>query len=831
MSSQTHKQPKAQQINPRLAAIEAFSAVAALVPVVLLAPESYEAATADFGEYVALGLCLFISLGYSTRVSSLETSAPHTLLPIIMAISTVYGQWQETAPIVILIGLICLSISYGSFMLGSLHTFSAMLGAIPATFIFSDHMSLISGSNTLAFSRSAVQSLIGQAAVPILLSILGARIIAAVADTLISLAIGNPLRTQWTEYCFTRVIVLTIGDIALLIALPILFLASSASPGFWSAPGIPVLVTALYAIAVCACGLLSASRSARRKFSCLAGVQSSIDRFLSNPEQTALHLMRRGLRGFTCSIVPADENISHGWKARRSSGIVKYADTPFCLVAERNVMQRPFTPSDRLVLDSIANIVNECLRVQHDAERLGEFDETDLLTGALNYRSFIAYLQKLSKGRDVKSLAIIYIDIDRFKRINDKYGHIIGNKILHLIANRIRETLSSDSIVARVGGDEFAVSLTNYDSREDIDALAASIRDAVSVPAETEAGIVSVAVSTGISIAENRDDFDSLLSDANTRLYRSRMAQNQVDQAPGEITSPEPSDDDGDIPAISASATVANAIETDTIYTVYQPIVDITDKQIVSLDAQVRIKDPQYGRLPLPFIISEASRMGMSSALALDVLGQAMKDLDRFRSICPNLNHLRMNLTSSEILDPEFLAQVEQLNIIHPDTKLGFDIDEESLRTLSDELLNGFETFSDMPNVTLGLGHIGTGFSELRTLTQIPVNTMKVSRNLISDTHNDKTVEIIRKLVSFGKEVGIATIFDGVDSQEQSEYVKKLGGRFAQGAFYGNPVTGPELRMRMDSMGLSLNGSQTTPESEPVQERLLRFDPSVNQIP
>lgn len=223
--------------------------------------------------------------------------------------------------------------------------------------------------------------------------------------------------------------------------------------------------------------------------------------------------------------------------------------------------------------------------------------------------------------------------------------------------------------------------------------------------------------------------------------------------------------------------------------------------------------------------------MGMSSALALDVLGQAMKDLDRFRSICPNLNHLRMNLTSSEILDPEFLAQVEQLNIIHPDTKLGFDIDEESLRTLSDELLNGFETFSDMPNVTLGLGHIGTSFSELRTLTQIPVNTMKVSRNLISDTHNDKTVEIIRKLVSFGKEVGIATIFDGVDSQEQSEYVKKLGGRFAQGAFYGNPVTGPELRMRMDSMGLSLNGSQTTPESEPVQERLLRFDPSVNQIP
>lgn len=830
MSSRTHKRAVNQQANPRLIAAEALSFPLILAPVVLLAPDAYNAALLNPAQYVTLGLGFFICLGYSTRISSLRTSSPHTLLPLIMAISTVYGQWQATLPGVIIIELICLSISYENIMLGALHTLSATLSAIPSALIFSSQFLRLAGEGTATLDRSQLQSLIGQAALPAVVSIASARLIAAAFDTLISLAAGNSVKAQWVEYCFTRIIVLTTGDIAVLIALPALVIVSSQFPGFWPASGIPIMLTALYAIVICVCGLFSASRVSRRKFSCLAGVQSSIDRFLSNPEQTALHLMRKGLHGFSSSIVPADENRGHSWRARRSSVVVKYADRPFYLVAERNVMQRPFTPSDVLVLNSIATIVNECLRVQHDAERLGEFDETDLLTGALSYRSFISYLQRLRTSNDVVSLAIIYIDIDRFKQINSKYGHIIGNKILHLIANRIRETLNSDSIVARVGGDEFAVSLINYESRDTIDALAADIRETVSIPAETEAGIVSVAVSTGISIAESKRDFDSLLSDANTRMYRSRALHNQSDQPPLDAGTAGSRGSDDDVSAISASDTVAHAIETNTIYTVYQPIVDMVERQIVSIEAQVRITDPRYGHLPVAFIVSEASRLGMSSTLAIDVLTRAMKDMDRFRAMSPNLTHMRMGVTGNEILDPEFLAQVEQLNVVHPDTTLGFDLDEESLRTLPEELVASFETFSSLPNVTLGLGHMGTSFSELRTLTQIPVTTMRIGRGLISDTSSTQTVEIIRKLVSVGSETGVATIFDGVDSQEQADYVAGLGGRYVQGSLYGNPVTGSELQMRMDAMGLSLDGSRAASQSEPVQKRLLGFDPSVNQI-
>lgn len=805
MASQKHKDNQSTVRNTRLVITQVVALVLIFATIALPGIRSMRTTGFSTSELVQWAACLLVSLVYCVRISAIPTTSPHTLVPIICTVCVAYGRLQQILPLIAIIALICLSVSYRSFLLGAIHTVGALLSAIPAILLFRGNLLALHGAGESTLDINSFTALLRESAIPMVLAILGACVILYVYSFLIGWISGLSTHTQLSELSLSRALVLSLLDILVLFSLPLFYIFSTTQRTQWVEPATTLHILMGYTLVLCIYDLTRTKYDARRKFVCLTQVQRSSDEFLNNPTKTALQQLNKSLHGLECQIVEEDES-SQPLRAQRESTLIRNTGKPFRFVISRGLFSRPFVPSDALVLQTIAAIVDEHMRVQYAAENLHDITEADVLTGALSYPSFIAYLQRLSTDPDIQNVAIIYINIDRFKQVNDNYGHVVGNKILHLTAKRIREALVDNSILSRVNGDEFAVTIVNYQSRDDIDALANAIREHTSIPTETEEGIVSLSVSTTISIAENKERLRSLSLDANNRMYHAHSLQ----QSSSEIDKSGLSDirNAGNTvigtSAISASEIVQHAIQDDTIVMVYQPIYSLETNTIIGLEAQVRIIAPQVGTLPNTFIISEAKRLGLSAKLAILALSHSLEDMKRFRDTSSVFQYLDMRISGEELQNCSFLSFLEEAKNKYGDISVGFDVGGETLRTISDEMIASMNELTARSNYRIGLSHMGTDFSELRSLTRIPATTMRIGSTLFANSSNEKSTEIITKLVVLGREVGIATVFDDVTTPEQLELLQEFSGRFVQGSLFGNPVTAEELQMRLDSMGTSL---------------------------
>lgn len=459
------------------------------------------------------------------------------------------------------------------------------------------------------------------------------------------------------------------------------------------------------------------------------------------------------------------------------------------LLAVRRTNKPPFRVEDQRALTAIAQVANETIRGRSEVRRLHRLANTDRLTGLLNYRAFQLALDELrTEHRGDELVALIFIDVDNFKSINDTYGHEAGNVVLATVAERIHSVIAEPNLVARVGGDEFAVLLRHLRSGDEIDALQSKIQSKVARPIAVEGAIISLRISQGVALSEpGQADLTRLVDIADRRMYESRGNTLIAPQ----VTAPVDADADADLGIVLS---LREGILDRRLKFVYQPIVDLRTRRTVAVEALVRYTDPVHGEVPVSLLLSEAERFGLLPELSEQLLELSFAALDRVRQRFPGLRRMHLNVSLEQILSDMFTDLVAEQCEAQPGVELVLEVHEGSLHTVSPEVIARVADFVERsPSTRLAVDDIGRAYTGLAILRDLPFATWKIDKSVAQNFQNERATALTRALVLAGNSLGAEIVFEGIETEAQHDWLLGLGATLGQGFLYGHPMPAEEL--------------------------------------
>lgn len=470
----------------------------------------------------------------------------------------------------------------------------------------------------------------------------------------------------------------------------------------------------------------------------------------------------------------------------------------YTLVAVRRAGQPPFRIEDQRVLSAIAQVANETIRGRKEVHRLRRLANTDRLTGLLNYRAFQVTLDELSEWHDPDNLvALIFIDIDNFKTINDTYGHEVGNSVLKVIAERLRSTIGDRGMVSRVGGDEFVVLLQHLASRTEAEAVQQQLAQQVSVPIELEEATISVRLSQGIAFSTpGQQDLSQLVELADRRMYESRGNRLEVT-----VGGRYPDANLGNEPGIVIA--LREGILQRRLQLVYQPVIDLRTQQVIAVEALMRYTDPVHGNVPVALVLSEAERLGLLPALSEQLLELSVHTLERIRERFPDLRRVHLNISIAQLIDEKFTRMVDELTAQHPDFELVLEVNESSLRDSTPKTIELVADFARTSRTRLAIDDIGKTYTGLASLRDFPFAIWKVDSSVVQHFRHERSGALVRGLLSAANELHVDLIFEGIETEAQHEWLLGLGAGLGQGYLYGRPVSVEELLLRFETAGIA----------------------------
>ena len=422
----------------------------------------------------------------------------------------------------------------------------------------------------------------------------------------------------------------------------------------------------------------------------------------------------------------------------------------------------------------------------------------DPLTGLANRALFSEHLDHAVRRR-IRSgagLAVLFIDVDDFKAVNDLRGHALGDKLLRKVALRLDEALRDADLVARLGGDEFAVLLETEPLDPHPCVVAGRLIEAFSRPFEMESAELHARVSIGVAIDESGgESAEELLRNADLAMYAAKIR--------GKGTYEVYSSDMHSIilDRMQTEAELRRALERDELVVHYQPIVDLASKGVIDLEALVRW-DRGQDKLVMPgdFIdVAEAS--GLIVPLGAWVLNRACRDMRAFSEQpgTPSKLGLSVNLSPRQLSDPNLLVTVqdalEQSGL--EASRLTLEITEGSIMqnlTHTCELLTKLRALG----VKIAIDDFGTGYSSLGSLRDIPLDVLKIDRTFVMDIATSKeSVRLAKTILQLAEDFELRTIAEGIEEVDQLTALENLGCHSVQGFFLGRPMAPDELAHRL----------------------------------
>jgi diguanylate cyclase (GGDEF)-like protein/PAS domain S-box-containing protein len=405
----------------------------------------------------------------------------------------------------------------------------------------------------------------------------------------------------------------------------------------------------------------------------------------------------------------------------------------------------------------------------------------DSLTGLPNRTLFREELERaLHMVKRTDQLAVLCLDLDHFKKINDSLGHPVGDELLKQAAARLRQCIGPGDTVARLGGDEFAVvQFCNGCEPSAVPALASQIVEVVAAPYEIDGHHLVIGVSVGISLApEDGDNPDELLKNADLALYRAKA------DGRGTYRFFEAGMDARAQARRLLELDLRLALQRDEFEVHYQPIRDIASGAIVVCEALVRWRHPQRGLIAPNHFIPIAEETGLIIKLGDKVLRTACADAARWSSACVAVNLSPVQFRNPDLV-PGVKAALQQSGL--PAHRLELEITESVLLQNSDSTRAMLLELREL-GVKISLDDFGTGYSSLSYLRSFPFDKIKIDRSFVNElTSSNDSLAIIRAVTGLGKSLGIVTTAEGVETGEQLEMLSREGCTQAQGYLISKP--------------------------------------------
>ncbi len=467
-------------------------------------------------------------------------------------------------------------------------------------------------------------------------------------------------------------------------------------------------------------------------------------------------------------------------------------ERPFGVLAVHCKRPRRFTPDDVNFLVAVANVLSAAFERDRKDELSRHAALHDPLTGLPNRtlaldRLDLALARRRRDGTDV---AMLMLDLDRFKIINESFGHVAGDELLVALASRLRDAVRTSDTVARLGGDEFVVVCERPGGMRQVVTLAERIAAAVNRPYTLAGEEHFLTASIGVALAESGEDTSaSLLRDADAAMYRAKQS------GPGRFELFNATVRAQVLARLRTETELRHAIESGQLLLHYQPILDVASGRPVATEALVRWQHPQRGLVPPLEFIPIAEETGLILELGRHVLEQACEQGAAWQERFDVPLQMYVNVSGKQIANPLFAGEVAELQRrsgLRPGT-LGIEVTESVLIDEAGASMTVLENLHSH-GLRLLLDDFGTGYSSLSYLRRFPLDGVKVDRSFIDGLGGSpKDVAIMKAIVEMCGVLNLAVVAEGVECDSQLDQLRQLGCERVQGYLLCRPMPAAAL--------------------------------------
>jgi diguanylate cyclase (GGDEF)-like protein/PAS domain S-box-containing protein len=441
----------------------------------------------------------------------------------------------------------------------------------------------------------------------------------------------------------------------------------------------------------------------------------------------------------------------------------------------------------------VARNITERKRAERRIRYLARYDTLTKMPNRMQFQHLLQQAIARSR-RNQRSLALLYLDLDRFKEVNDTFGHAAGDRTLEILSERLTRNLTKDTVIGRLAGDEFAMFIddlpVDVDNRAAIGALARTLLDEISRTFYVNQQEVYLTASVGVAIcpydAENVID---LIRNADAAMYHSK--QNGGNSCAFYV----PEMNAAAVERLMLKSKLRRALERDELVILYQSKVDLRSGRVVGAEALLRWRLPGHGDISPSHFIPLAEETSLILDIGEWVLNRVCSDYHRWQKIVPEPGRIAINLSLRQLKQASFIARCRSVFRKHDVSPTCFELEVTETTLMTDPkrtigLLNELYAMG----LNLAIDDFGTGYSSLSALQQFPIGTLKIDQSFVRDVAVDSDdAAIVRTIIDMGKSLDLEVIAEGVEASEQLEFLRKHGCYYAQGRLFGDAMEADKL--------------------------------------